>query len=77
MLIKIILKISLYVFASISFFSLLYLGHLVFWASDTGSKHLTDITIRQFCIILCWLVSAYILTTFLKSSTTEKENKPQ
>lgn len=77
MVIKIILKISLYVFAFISFFFLLYFGHLIFWASETGSKALTDITIRQFCIILCWLVSVYILTTFLKSSTTEKEDKPK
>jgi hypothetical protein len=77
MLIKKILKVSLYVFASISFFIFLLLGKSSFWSSETGSKNLSDITIRQFCVILCWLVSVYILTNFLKSNTTDKEDKPK
>ena len=77
---KKILKVLLYVFASITFIFNWSVLSLVFWdntGDNLGAHTLSNITIRQFWIILCWLVSVYILTNFLKSDTKDKENEPK
>lgn len=75
-IIKKILKVLVFVFACITFIYTYWLCNLVFFGetgSQTGTHPLSDITIRQFWIILRWLVSVYILTNFLKSDTKDKE----